>query len=65
MNFGDMAAWTARFNQILAGAKQCKQKRLQELAAELEQEYANFGLFNDMSAFWLHEAIAEEMEVSK
>ena len=59
MNFGEMAAWTARFNQILAGAS--KQKRLKELAAELEQEYANHGLFNDMAAYWLHEAIVEEV----
>ena len=63
VTFGEMAAWTARFNQILAGAS--KRKRLKELAAELEQEYASYGLFNDVSAYWLHEAIVEEMEVTK
>ena len=40
MTFGEMKAWTERFNQILGGAQCLKDKRLANLMTDLEQAYS-------------------------
>ena len=46
MTFGEMKAWTERFNQILGGAQCLKDKRLANLMTDLEQAY-DIPILND------------------
>lgn len=65
MTFGQMKQLTDRFNQIRGGSQQLKNKRLKNLAYDLEQSFTVRGLFTDSAAFWMHTAVLEEMEVSQ
>lgn len=61
MTFGQMKQLTDRFNQIRGGSQQLKNRRLKSLAYDLEQKFAERGLFYDTAAYRMHQAVLEEM----
>lgn len=61
MTFGEMATLTKRFNQIVNGSPELKEKRLKTLLRDIEEAYADKGLFKDTAAYWLYKSVKEEM----
>ena len=61
MNFGEMALLTKRFEQIVNGSNELKEKRLNVLLQDIKGAYSERGLFNDMAAYWLYMAVEEEV----
>ena len=63
MNFGEMLKWTKRLNQILGASQSLKKKRLINLKNDIETLYAEKGTFTDVSAYWIHKRVCEEIEL--